>query len=767
MLKNSIKSLVFIVISVFFLSFLCQAQPPQNRTVIIVKVEGNKAISSATVLSKIKTIPGSQFSQDVINDDIKRLYALGYFTDVAIDAEEHEEGITVTIIVEEKSVIQDIVFEGNEKMRTQRLKKIMQLGVGDMLQFSKLSEDISEIRSLYEKNGFYRVSVKYELEKSADFNEVIIKIFIDEKMRIRIKRVSLEGNKAVKKSEILDLMETRTAWFFRRGFFDDEVFADDLDRIKLHYEDKGFLDVTITPKFDHDDEKGTMYITLKIDEGSQYEVRDITINGNIILPESEIREKISLEAGKPFSFTGLRESVEGVRALYYYKGYMNAQVLVEKLVDPATKTLDICFTIDGKDVVYVGKVYIKGNSKTKDIVIRRELRAYPGDRFDGDKIRRSKERLYNLGFFEDIYFDTVPTKEPDVSDLEINVKETKTGEFSFGGGYSSIDQFMGFVQVSQRNFDILNFPYFTGDGQHLGVRAEIGMVRRDFDVSWTEPWILDYPLSFGFDAYHRTHLRKSDVGYGYEEVRTGGDLRFGKEFMEYYTASLMYKLENVNITDVSPEATQDLRDEEGDNWLSTLMTGVQFDNRDNIYSPTRGWYLGSSLNNTGGFLGGDKDFLKGFFWSNFYISPINKLVLELKGRAGLANEYGNTEKVPIYERFYAGGAETIRGYRERKVGPRDPSSNDPIGGEGLMIGNAELTFPIYEKLIKGAVFYDIGNVWGNIEDFAQGGYKQGAGIGVRVKTPIGPIKVDWGYPLSENHDDDREGQFYFSVSHGF
>ena len=347
------------------------------------------------------------------------------------------------------------------------------------------------------------------------------------------------------------------------------------------------------------------------------------------------------------------------------------------------------------------------------------------------------------------------------------MKETKTGEFSFGGGYSSVDEFIGFAQITQKNFDLLNFPYFTGDGQSLAIRAELGTVRSNYDVSWTEPWIFDYPVSFGLDGYRRTHFRRTHVGYGYEEVRTGGDARLGKEFMEYFRSDLMYKLENVGISNIADAATQDLKDEEGDNWISSIVLGTQFDNRDNVYSPTRGIIAGISLENAGGPIMGDKDFLKGFLWTNLYFSPIKNIVFEIKGRAGLADSYSDTDKVPIYERFYAGGANTIRGYEERRVGPRDPASNDPVGGDSTLIGNIELSFPIYEKVIKGAIFYDIGNVWEDIGDFAQGSYKMGAGVGVRVKTPIGPVRLDWGYPLSDNNDDKKEGRFYFSMSHGF
>ena len=758
--------LVFVVI--FLLSVTSFAQEsPEGKTVLSVRVKGNQAISSPTVLSKIKIKTEKPFSQTIVDEDIKRLYALGYFTDVAIDVENQPEGVIVTVIVEEKPVIKEIVFKGNVKMTGRRLKKVIKSKNGDMLKLSLLSEDIQEIKSFYERNGFHQVGVKYELEKDKDLNQATITIIVDEKVRVRIKRISVEGNKSVKTQKILELMETRPTWLFRRGYFNDETFENDLARIKTYYQDLGFLDISITPRFDYDEEKGVMYITLTIDEGAKYHVEGIAIEGEIVFPEEDIRKKITIKIGDAFSHTAIRVDLENIRAIYYQKGYMNAQIGVDTSVDAKAHTVKIIFIIDGKEPVYIGKIDIKGNTKTKDIVIRRELRAYPGELFDGEKMRRSKERLYNLGFFEDVYFETKPTYDPSINDLEISVKETKTGEFSFGGGYSSVDEFIGFVQIMQKNFDLFNFPYFTGDGQNLSIRAELGVVRNNYDISWTEPWIFDYPLSFGLDAYHRTHYRKTHVGYGYEEIRSGGDVRLGKEFLEYVRGDLMYRIENVDISDVSSDATQDLRDEEGDNWLSSLILGFSFDNRDNIYSPTRGIFSQASVENTGGILFGDKDFVKGYTSNSYYYSPWKKIVVEFKGRAGLAAPYANTDKVPIYERFYAGGANTIRGYQERRVGPRDPASNDPIGGEALLIGNIEASFPIYEKVIKGAIFYDVGNVWSKFEDFAQGGYKQGAGIGIRVRTPIGPLKLDWGYPLTDNEDDKKEGQFYFSVSHGF
>lgn len=763
------SSFSIIIILLSTLVFIVGAAHAQEGLIKEVRIKNNVAISEATILSKIKTKEGDTFNQDVLNDDLKRLYAMGFFTDVSIDVEEKEAGVVVNIIVEEKPVIESVEFHGNKKMTTRKLRAAIQTREGDMLNYSKLSQDIIELKALYSSHGFQGVSIKYVVDKGKDPNTAVIRIDILEKKRVRIKKVTVEGNEAVKSKHILAMIGTRPAWLLSRGYFDDDMFEADKEKIKRYYQNLGYLDVEVSEDFDYTEDGKLMYITLKIIEGRKYTAGKVILEGKLLFSKEEVAGQIYLKEGDPFSHGKMRRDMDRIREFYYKRGYMNVGVDVKRDIDPATNVIDLVYTIDASEVVYVGKINIKGNTKTKDIVIRRELRVYPGEKYDGDKLKRSKERLYNLGFFEDIYFDTIKTAKPNVRDLDVYVKETKTGEFSFGGGYSSIDAFIGFVQISQRNFDLFNFPNFTGDGQYLVIKASVGSVRQDYEVSWTEPWIFDQPVLFGFDAYRRTHSRESSVGYGYEERRTGGDLRLGKEFTEYVRGDLMYKLEEVSISDLSDDATEDLVKERGDNWISSLMLAFAYDTRDNIFTPKKGVYSQLVLENAGGFLGFDKDFMKGFLQAMYYHTFFEKLVLEIKGRTGLAEAYGGTDDVPIYERFYAGGANTIRGYRERRVGPRDPGSNDPIGGDAMLVGNAELVFPIYEKVIKGAVFYDVGNVWKDIDDYfsLDGGLKQGAGVGVRVKTPIGPLKLDVGYPLSDNQDDKKRLEWYFSVSHGF
>ncbi|MCM8761016.1 MAG: outer membrane protein assembly factor BamA, partial [Candidatus Omnitrophica bacterium] len=677
--------------------------------------------------------------------------------------------LVVKFIVEEKSVIEDIKFKGNTAFRAPKLRAMMKSKPNEMLNLAVLAQDVAEIRDFYVTKGYPLVDVKYEIDVDKDTNKATVTIIIDEKTKVKVTKITIAGNKAVKTADIRKVLQTKPAWLFNPGIFKEDVLQDDMDRVKSLYDDIGYLDAEVTPTLNYSPDGSTLSIVININEGKQYLIGAVSVKGNLVLPEKDVWKKIKIKTGKPFSNKALREDASEIKQLYYDQGYMNMTLDVDRSLNQQTGDIDVTYVIDGKEPVYVGKIDIRGNTRTREVVIRREIRIYPGQRFSGAKIKRSKERLYNLGFFESVNFDTEPTQKPNVHDIRVTVKETKTGEFSFGGGYSSIDMLIGFTEITQKNFDIMNFPTFTGGGQNLIIKGELGMTRTNFNIGWTDPWIFGYPYSFGFDVYRMSHNKRGDIGWAYDEVRMGGDLRLGKEFTDLLRGMLTYRLEEVTISDLVSNASQELSRELGSNWISSLTLDLTFDTRDNIYNPTRGWVVNGSVEEAGGWLGGDKDFFKGTGLIAYYHTFLDKLTLELKGRGGLARPYGNSSWVPIYERFFAGGANTIRGYKERRVGPRDPGSNEPVGGEAIAIANAELTFPVYEKIIKGAVFYDIGGCWADAGDFLIGGnYKYGAGVGVRVKTPLGPVRVDWGYPLVGNYDDEKGiGEFYFSMSRGF
>ena len=740
------------------------------KIIKVIEVRGNKSVSTNTILSKIKTRVGQPYQENIISDDVKRLYLLGFFSDISVETEELPEGIKVIINVVERPLLEKISFEGMRRVyiKEEKLKEQLKSKEKEYLDYVKLKEDVETIRSLYVKKGFSDTKVDYKVSIDKERNTAEVTFVVYEAKRIKIRRINISGNKTYPTKRLLKLMKTKKAWLFNPGILKEEVLNEDIKRIEEFYKSGGFQDVKIDYKVTRDPKKPFIYIDIQIEEGKKYLVGKVSIEGNSVVSESDIRKVLKCLEGKVFSQAQMKEDISNIQGIYFDKGYIFAQVKEAVSVDTDTGRVDITYKIIENEVGYVNKIKIRGNVKTKDIVIRRELRIYPGERFDGAKLRRSKERLQNLGFFEEVSFDTEDTEFPNKKDLIVDVKEAKTGTFSFGGGYSTVDEFVGFVEIEQRNFDWKNFPYFTGDGQDLKLRASFGTLTDSYVLSFTEPWFLDYPISFGFDAYRQRHERETDVGYGYDERRTGGDIRFGKEFTEYLRGDLAYRYDTIEISGVREDATQDLKKEEGKNSISSMEFSLTQDKRDNRFLPTQGYLLTGSLQIAGGPFSGDKDFFKFFGRTSKYFPLWLNSVLEVRMRLGLADAYGDSEEVPIYERFFAGGAYTIRGYEERKIGPFDSVTKDPLGGNSLLIGNIEYTYPLFDFL-RTAVFFDSGNVWEKVSDLGSGGFKSSFGFGLRLKTPLGPISLDYGIPLNKEPGEEKKsnGRFHFSVGYGF
>ncbi len=738
----------------------------QGERIMRIEVKNNKSVSEATILSKIKTKVGRRYSQAIVSQDLKRLYETGFFTDIAIDVQEYQDGVRVIFIVTEKPIVEKVIFTGNKALRDDRLIKEVQTKPDEMLSHRQLKQDRDTIAKLYEKNGFHLARVEEKIKVNEKTNKAVVDFVITEAAKVRIKRVFVEGNLAFSDKKILKLISTRKDTLFTSGFFKKEIFDQDLAKIKAFYQSEGYIDVEVDHELRYDPSGKLLYLTLKLSEGEKYYTGQIKIRGSKIFSKSQVRTSLSMVTDTTYTQEGLRSDIIHIQEFYFHRGHISASAEADTLINEKTGKVDITYKIKEGKLAYVDRIDVRGNIKTKDIVIRRELRIYPGEKFDGDKLRRSKERLYNLGYFEEVTYDIEPGSEPDKKNLVVTVKETKTGEFSFGAGYSSVDNVVAFVDITQKNFDITNWPTFTGDGQRLRLRGEVGTVRRNYELGFTEPWIFDYPLLFGFDLYRRARSRETDIGYGYDEERQGGDIRLGKEFGEYNRADFTYRLEDVDISDVSTDASDDLKAEEGKNRISSAELRLTHDTRDSVYNPAKGANIIGTIEYTGGPLGGDKDFLKYTLGTSFYFTHWEKNVLELKLRAGAVDDFDDSTSVPIYERFFAGGAHTIRGYKERRVGPRDPSSKDPLGGKSMLVGNIEYTFPII-KVLKGAVFCDTGNVWPTVSEFGSGDLKSGAGVGVRIKTPLGPVRLDYAYPLDSDPDEDEKGRFHFTMSRGF
>ncbi|RKY37191.1 MAG: outer membrane protein assembly factor BamA [Candidatus Omnitrophota bacterium] len=756
------KKYIFYTIILLFV-FINSVFSQQNKRVIKeIIVENNKIVSEQLIVSNVKSSVGLDYSSVVLSDDIKRLYALGLFNDVKADVEDIEEGsVRVIFTITEKPVLEKMIFKGNRKIKTKKLLSKIGVKTKEIFNQFKLKEGIEELKKFYYEKGYALAVIDYEIKEKDSKVEVIIDI--NENKRIRIRKIIFNGNNTYSDKQLLKLIKTRKKTLFVSGFYKEEVCADDKERLIAFYQTQGFADVAVKTIVDYDQERTKMFVSFEIQEGKQYYTGQVLINGNTIVDDAELESNFEMKKAAIYRREQMQRDLTEIQNYYFDRGYMASSVKADTILNAQTGYIDVTYDVVEGTVAYVNKVNITGNIRTKDVVIRREMRLCPGDRYNGEKMRRSSQRLYNLGYFEEVAFNTPekPTILPDKYDLDVFVNESKTGEFSFGAGYSSIDKFIGFVDLTQRNFDLFNFPTFTGGGQKLRMHMEFGADKKDYELGFIEPWCLGYPLSVGGNIYNRT--KDWDE---YDERRIGGNVFVGKEVGEYWQSKLTYKYEGVRISELSDQASSDIRLEEGKNYISSLTNEIIYDTRNNIYNATTGVYDLLSCEVGGGILGGDKDFVKYYTKNSKYFPVTKKSVFEIKFRGGFVDSYADTEYIPIYEKFYVGGANTIRGYKEREVGPRG-ENGDYVGGRMMFVFNAEYIYIIIKNL-KWAFFYDIGNVWQKPSDFNWDSLKLKASIGsgVRVKTPLGPIRLDYGYALNPKKGDSR-GRFHFSMSHEF
>ena len=745
-------------------------EAPPLKIVRAIDIQGNKSIGIAQILARIKTRVGEEYQDAVVSDDLKRLYNTGHFSDVQIDHEPLDDGYKVIVRLKEKPIVDEITFSKIRYYNAHYLLNKMKTKKDKFLDNKTLKDDINMMEDLYKKKGLTQVKVDVESFIDDTTNKASLHFIIREGFKVKIKRIYVYGNIAYPDKRIIKIMKSRWAWLFGSGLLKGEQLETDMTAIQSFYEQNGFLDTKATyqiePLY-----QGLVKVNVTIQEGKRYYVGDVSFSGNAILSDYDIKSHIkNLQMGNVFSHEKMEEDISNIREAYFDHGYISALVEETPSFNTSSGKVDVKINIKEGKLVYINKIKIQGNAHTRDIVIRRELRMYPGDQFDGQKLKVSKQRLKDLGYFEDVGYDIEDTDQEEYKDLVVQVKEAKTGTFSFGGGYSTVDRLVGFVEVEQKNFDISNWSSFTGGGQDLRLRAQIGSSQRNFLLSFTEPWLFDHPVSAGFDAYLSENLKDNTTGYSYDQKTIGGDLRLGKSLNDNLSVGAVYRLEHIDISNLDSGVSEALAEQAGNSLVSSLGFSVTNDYRDSKLSPTKGWSVTNNADIAGGPLGGDKNFYRlqtsGQYYYPLVINDVTT-VLEISARTGIVQSYPDTPDVPIFERYFTGGQDSIRGYDERTVGPLDPNTNDAIGGDALMVGSVEYTVPIIE-IIKGAVFFDTGNVWDKVRNYGTGGLKSGTGVGLRVKTPIGPIKLDYGIPLdTEPGKTSKSGKFYFSVSRGF
>ncbi|MCX6338761.1 MAG: outer membrane protein assembly factor BamA [Candidatus Aureabacteria bacterium] len=743
----------------------------EGERIDAVVVMGNRTVSDVMIFNKLETREKGLFSEETVKADVTRLYELGYFTNISVDVERIEGGVKVAFVVKEKPELREIAFKGNSLISTDRLKREMKSKVGEALNAKLLVEDVESLRKLYAQEGFPVAQVACEIVNPKNEPQAAVLIKINEGARQAIRRINFVGNSHVPARSLVQFMQTkrRAPWplykwpmsyLYSKGLLEQEALNDDLDRIRGYYASLGYVDMKVSNVERNISRDGRhIDITISLDEGGTYQVGEVAVAGNKIYDTDELQRVLTMGSGVTYSPVTLQGDMNAIRGMYLSKGYTDAEVIPEKRLNPETGKIDVSYTIKEYEPYYVGRIDIKGNTRTNDYVIRREMSVMPGDVFNSLKIQRSKERLENTGFFETVGIAASPGEGERTQNLAVDVQEGKTGQLSFGAGFSSIDGFVGFAEISQSNFDIKNFPYFTGAGQKFRLRAEVGLEEQNFLLSFTEPYFMGKRLAAGFDLYMKNSEYLSDY---FNEERLGGNLRLGKELGQFYRGDLVYKLENVNLYDVPDDASEQIKADAGNTLISSVSFGLTRDTRDSIVFPHHGAISSITAEFAG--LGGDADFVKLEAMGSQYFVPIERFpehVVRVAGGAGVAGPYSGSGEIPLSERFFLGGGDTIRGFDYRDVGPRD-INDEPIGGDAMLMASVEYTFPLISK-IRGAAFFDMGNVYETPSDFLDG-IVASVGMGVRLNLPVGPIKLDYGIPvITDQWTEGENGAFSFNV----
>lgn len=758
---------------------------------ITVKCRDIKIQNPDFVLAYTNVRVGDAVDQQQISRDVKSLLATGRFSFVDAELTPISDGYVLTYIVDIKPILgQSIKVSGADAMGQKHIKKWLELEIGDPVNDAIMTMQARNVISEYQKRFYFNTKVSWSIDVNPDTGFAVVHVTVEEGNRASLRKINFEGNTYVTPSlfqrfingltkrkpvdkqsvppeelrnAVKDQLWNIFSFITRRGVYSPDVLQSDCDVFRMIYQNHGYLDAEIgEPRvFEYKPQK--LEATFPIREGSQYRIGSITLTGVTLFPESNLWALIKIKTNDIASMNGIYHTSADLRNYYQSRGYLRSMVKPLLSPHPREPIVDIQFDVTESQLIYIRYIDIHGNTRTKDNVIRREILVYPGQVYDQVRIKHSERILKNLGFFE--YVKSYPRKTRDYAkdDLIFDVEEKRTGQFMVGAGYSSIDEIIGFVELSQGNFDLFGWPHFTGGGQKIRIRAQLGTQREDYQLSFVEPWFLGRKLSLGVDAYDTTRDYLSDQ---YDQQVIGAAVTIGKPLKGFFRrADLRYSLERITIFDVATNAIERIQNEEGSRIASSLRLTLTHDTRDNVFIPTRGNKTSLSGHISGGPLNFDTDVYGFEAESRTYVPLWFHHVFSLRLWAEVVKEYGDDADVPIFDRLYLGGARTLRGFKYRYVCPYE--EDEPIGGKSGAMASAEYTIPIIH-MVRFTMFYDIGNVWLDAYDFDLLNYSSDAGIGVRLDIPGFPVRLDYAWPLEISGDVVRtSARFNFRLGYGF
>ncbi|MBI2191513.1 MAG: outer membrane protein assembly factor BamA [Planctomycetes bacterium] len=730
---------------------------------------GDLSVPESRLKTLIQTREGQPFLVEAANEDIKRLNQAGFFCK-EYRATPLGDGVEVVFSIDQEPVVDEIEFTGTlKKKQTKRFRELIQVRKGDLLRRHQINSDKQAILLELKSKGHHFAKVQHEI-LPGPAGGATVRFIVDPGKPVRVKAIEFKQATAFSRRKLQKLFKTKVDHWYNSAKYIQETFEEDVKRLREFYRMKGWLDAEATiGSVEFLPNRKKVVLSIDVQEGDPYQVESVHFQGNEIFSTEALVGITELRAGGPYSRETLQKDVKAIRDKYGEKGYVRNEVQFNEVVLKEGKKVRLEYSITEGEKAYVETIHVVGNVRTKDIVVRREVDLVPGEEFNTVKLDDSLRRLRNLGFFEKVEADYTPGSQEHLSNIDIRIKEGKTGVFRVGAGFSSNNNLIGNVAITQRNFDYKDVPKswhdfltgnsFVGDGQTLTLQAQPGNTVSRYRIAFTEPYLFERPLSFGMSGFYF----QRDRGV-FEEQRVGGSPKLGKRLMPDVFLEASYRFEVVRLQDIDfVNAPLAVIDAQGDTVISSVILELSHDKRDDVFLPSKGFRSEISYELAGTFLAGDLDFQRVVLGHSRYFTLYrtkedNPHVLGLQVRSGWEDDIGDTRTIPIFERFFLGGANTVRGFEFRTVGPQD--RDEPIGGDFFYQLNVEYRFPIFGQVFYGVLFNDVGNVTpflGSGQEFST--WRGAVGFGIRIRVPaLGPVPItlDFAFPYREEGEDDTE-----------
>jgi len=749
-------------------------------------IKGNRRIEPAVILNAVKLKAGDSLDIERVDSDIRAIFKLGYFQDVKAETEKSDKGVILIYAVTERPIVREVRIEGSKEITAEKIREAFDLKPGAVFSAKDLTKGVKKVKKLYADDGYYLAEVNASTEKRSDTDlRVLLKVTEGEK--VLIKKIRFDGNRAFPDKKLKKGMETGEKWFLSwltsAGTYKEEVLKNDIALIADLYYNNGYINVKVgEPKVELLPDKSGLLVTIGITEGDQFRTGSIDFKGDLLVTREELAKKVKLKTGELFSRGVLRGDIFSLTDLYADMGYAFANVTPLSQADPDKKTISITFDFEKGEKVYIDRINISGNTKTRDKVVRREMKLVEGDLYGTTALKKSKQNLMNTGFFEEANVATAKGSAPDKLNVNVEVKEKPTGTFSIGAGYSSLDGIIGQGSVQQANF--------LGLGLKANLAASLGGKSQTYNVGLTDPYFMDTKWTVGGDIY-----RTQRDFLNFTRRVTGGDVKAGYPLSDTLSTFCIYRYEDKKISNIDPQLAEAIKNKdvtapETTSSTSSITASLTRNTTDYRLDPSSGMVNNLSVEFAG--LGGTNRFLRSIGNTQVFFPFKWGTVFSLRGELGYIDGLGKV--VPIDERFYLGGISTMRGYSGRTVSPYRVTANTTTGPNGLpaplngiapghpfvtldraFIGgdteailNSEVTFPLLKEAgLKGVLFFDIGNAYDGISTIfsrMQASY----GFGFRWASPMGPLRLEYGIPVNPRPGiDNASGKLEFSIGSFF